>query len=138
MKPLLLLLTLLLASFQSLADKPVAQATIPGTTLISAEQLVEMIYSFPTLIIVDARRHEEYAKGHIEGAIFMLDTDMTPALLSSKVRTKETPLVFYCNGERCMRSTNASKKAVSWGYQRIYWFRGGWQEWLAKGLPVSR
>jgi rhodanese-related sulfurtransferase len=138
MKPLILLLTLLLTATSALADKPVAPETIPGTQLITAEQLVELIDSTPGLVIIDARRHEEYARGHIEGAIFMLDTDMTPEKLSSKVRSKNNPVVFYCNGERCVRSTNASKKAVSWGYKRIYWFRGGWQEWHSKGLPVSR
>jgi rhodanese-related sulfurtransferase len=138
MKPLILLLTLLFTTTSALADKPVAPEAIPGTQLITAEQLVELINSTPGLVIIDARHHEEYARGHIEGAIFMLDTDMTPGKLGSKVHSKETPLVFYCNGERCARSTNASKKAMSWGYKRIYWFRGGWQEWHSKGLPVSR
>lgn len=138
MKPLILLLTLLLTTTSALADKPVAPEAIPGTQLITAEQLVELINSTPGLVIIDARRHEEYARGHIEGAIFMLDTDMTPEMLKRKVRSKESPVVFYCNGERCVRSTNASIKAVSWGYKRVYWFRGGWQEWHSKGLPVSR
>jgi rhodanese-related sulfurtransferase len=138
MKPLILLLALLLTATSALADKPVAPEAIPGTRLITAEQLVELISTTPGLVIIDARRHEEYARGHIEGAIFMLDTDMTPEKLSSKVRSKNTPVVFYCNGERCVRSTNASNKAVSWGYKHIYWFRGGWQEWRSKGLPVSR
>lgn len=138
MKPLLLLLTLLLPAAAALADKPVAPESIPGTTRITAEELIEMINSIPDLVIIDARRREEYAKGHIEGALFLLDTDMTPEKLASKLPSKETPVVFYCNGERCTRSTNASKKAVKWGYRRVYWFRGGWQEWSKKGLPVSR
>lgn len=138
MKPPLLLLSLLLATPPALADKPVAPDAIPGTTRITAEQLVELINSTPELVIIDARHHEEYAKGHIEGALFMLDTDMTPEKLGKKVHSKNTPVVFYCNGERCARSTNASQNAVSWGYRRVYWFRGGWQEWRDKGLPVSR
>ena len=138
MKPLAMLLTLLLASPLAHADKPLAPDTIPGTTLITAEQLVELINTTPGLIIIDARLHDEYAKGHIEGSLFMLDTDMTPEKLCNMVRTRETPVVFYCNGERCKRSTNAASKAVSWGYRRIFWFRGGWREWTNKGFPVSR
>lgn len=138
MKPLFLLLPLLLAAIPAFADKPVAPETIPGTSRVTAEELVELISSTPDLVIIDARRNEEFAKGHIEGAVVMLDTDMTPEMLGSKVKNKETPVVFYCNGERCVRSTNAAKKAVSWGYHRVYWFRGGWQEWSKKGLPISR
>lgn len=138
MKTLVTLLMLLLTAVPALADKPIAPESIPGTSRVSAEQLVEMINTTPDLVIIDARHHKEYAKGHIEGAHYLLDTDMTPERLARKVPNKETPVVFYCNGERCARSTNAAKQAVSWGYRRVYWFRGGWQEWHDKGLPVSR
>lgn len=138
MKPLFLLLPLLLAAPPTFADKPVAPESIPGASRVTAEELVELIASTPDVVIIDARRHEEFAKGHIEGAIVMLDTDMTQEKLASKVKSKETPVVFYCNGERCARSTNATRKAVSWGYRRVHWFRGGWQEWHNKGLPISR
>ncbi len=138
MKLSVLLSAMLFAATPAFADKPVAPNAIPGTHIITAEQLIELINTTPELVIIDARRHEEYAKGHVEGAICMLDSDMTPETLASKVRNKAIPVVFYCNGGRCMRSTNAAQKAVNWGYQRIYWFRGGWEEWREKGLPFSQ
>lgn len=138
MRPIVLLLSLLLAATSVFADKPVAPAVIPATTLITAEQLVDLIDATPALVIIDARRHEEYLKGHIEGAVYMLDTEMTPEKLGGVVPSKASPIVFYCNGERCPRSSNAALKALSWGYQHIYWFRGGWQEWKDKSLPISR
>ena len=58
--------------------------------------------------------------------------------LSHLAARPDTPLLFYCNGERCLRSSHAAKMAVNWGYTRVYWFRGGWQEWLDKQLPVTR
>jgi rhodanese-related sulfurtransferase len=45
-------------------------------------------------------------------------------------------LLFYCNGVRCLRSSAAIKKAVDWGYTNIFWFRGGWNEWTEKRLPI--
>lgn len=132
------LLVLSLATLSALADKPIAPQAVAGTTLVTAEQVVGMIRSVPELVIVDARNHDEYAKGHIEGALSILDTDMTEQLLAKSVHSKESPVLFYCNGERCLRSTNAAQKAVKWGYRRIYWLRGGWQEWTNKGLPVSQ
>lgn len=138
MKRVTSLLMLFCLSMPALADKPVAPEQIRGATNLTAEQVVQKIQSTPQLVIIDARRHEEYAKGHIEGAITLLDTDMTEALLAKHVRNKNTPILFYCNGERCLRSTNATQKALGWGYSNIFWFRGGWQEWTTKELPIAK
>ncbi|HEY0633942.1 MAG TPA: rhodanese-like domain-containing protein [Gammaproteobacteria bacterium] len=138
MQRLILLFTLMLAAFTARADKPIAPEAVAGTTQVTAEQLVGMIKSTPELVIIDARHHDEYLRGHIEGALSMLDTEMTAARLAQQVRDKETPLLFYCNGERCLRSANAAHKAVKWGYRRVFWLRGGWQEWTSKALPISQ
>ena len=129
---------LMLISTAALADKPTAPETIDGATNLSAEQVVDLIMATPELTIIDARKHEEYAKGHIEGAISLLDTAMGEADLAKHVADKSSPVLFYCNGKRCMRSTKAAKKALSWGYSKVYWFRGGWVEWREKQMPVSR
>ena len=120
------------------ADKPVAPAEIAGATNVSAEKLVEMVAAMPQLIIIDARRQEEFEKGHIEGAVNLLDTDMTQARLAKLVAGTDAPVLFYCNGERCLRSTNAAKLALGWGYRKVYWFRGGWNEWSDKNLPITK
>lgn len=137
MKKLLLSL-LLLCSTAALADKPIAPEHIPGATDLKAEQIIELILNTPQLVIIDARKEDEFAKGHIEKAISLLDTKMTEATLAAHVPEKDTPILFYCNGERCLRSSNAAHKALSWGYQTIYWFRGGWVEWRDKNLPVAK
>lgn len=120
------------------ADKPLAPREVPGAVNVSAEKLVEMIASMPRLVVIDARRKEEFDKGHVEGAVNLLDTDMTRASLARLALQSDTPLLFYCNGERCLRSSNAAKLALEWGYSRVYWFRGGWAEWRDKNLPVSK
>lgn len=122
----------------AMADKPVAPAEIAGAVNVTAEKLVDMVSSTPKLVIIDARRQEEFEKGHIEGAVNLLDTDMTQASLSKLVPKADIPLLFYCNGERCLRSTNAAKLALAWGYRKVYWFRGGWKEWSDKNLPVAK
>lgn len=137
MRTWLALLLCCLAS-AAFADKPIAPDAIPGTQRISAREAVGLILSRPELLIVDARRPEEHAKGHIENAVSLLDSELTPQQLARYAASPATPLLIYCNGERCARSGNASRKAVAWGYREVYWFRGGWQEWLAEGLPVAR
>jgi rhodanese-related sulfurtransferase len=136
--PQLLLIPVLLLALPVLAEKPLAPEQIAGTIRISAEQAVDLILSTPNLVVIDSRVMDEYAKGHIEGAISLLDTQMSEDILAEYVPDKATPLLFYCNGERCMRSGNACIKALAWGYSKVYWFRGGWKQWQAKELPVAR
>lgn len=118
------------------AEKPYAPDAVPGALTVSAEQVIELTLSRPELVIIDARKKSEYGKGHIEGAANQLNTTMKQADLERLVPNKATPIVFYCNGIRCMRSSDAIRKATAWGYRNIFWFRGGWKEWTDKRLPV--
>ncbi len=68
---LLLFSTSLLA-----AEKPYPPETIPGAVIVSAEEVVELILARPELIIIDSRKKSEYTKGHIEGAVNLLNTAM--------------------------------------------------------------
>jgi rhodanese-related sulfurtransferase len=122
----------------AMADKPMAPEVIAGTMRVSAEEVVELAASVPGLVIIDSRYREEFAKGHIEGAINLIGTELKREDLARVAPNLDVPLLFYCNGERCIRSGTAAKKAVDWGYRRVYWFRDGWQVWMEKHLPVSK
>jgi len=128
---------LVLCSFTLHAGpKPTVPGQIPGASNLTAEQVIELILTKPDLIVIDSRKKTEYIKGHIEGAINMLNTSMTKAGMETVVSDKTSTLLFYCNGQRCLRSSDAVKKALSWGYKDVYWFRGGWKEWTEKRLPI--
>jgi len=130
--------SLLIFNKAVLAEKPLAPEKLQGAIRVGAEEAVELIINMKNLIIVDSRKEVEYLKGHIQGSVNLLDTEMTLEKLSKHVPDKSTPLLFYCNGQRCLRSLRASTKALDWGYEKIYWFRGGWSEWIKKGMPISR
>jgi len=119
------------------AAKPLAEENIQGSTKVSSEEVIDLILNNPELVVIDSRYHKEYTKGHIQGAINILDTDMTDDILRNYTSDYSTPLLFYCNGERCLRSSHAVNKAIKWGYKKIYWFRKGWLEWLDKQFPVE-
>jgi rhodanese-related sulfurtransferase len=122
---------------QARAEKPFAPDRIDGVTIVDAAGVIELIYSMPELTIIDSRLVSEYEKGHIEGALHLLDTDMSEQTLTRIVRDHDLPILFYCNGERCLRSANAIEQAISYGYSNLYWFRSGWQEWLDLELPIT-
>lgn len=133
-----ILLAVSLFSPLTWAEKPIAPEAIEGAKTLNAEEVIQLILTEPRLVIIDSRKQEEYAKGHIQGAISLLDTSMVQASLARLTRTKDTPLLFYCNGIRCLRSSNAVQKAKEWGYTELFWFRGGWAEWQEKLLPMAQ
>lgn len=137
-KPVPMLLLLLIPVTQVWADMIKAPGHIEGATTLTAEKTIELILNDPSLVLIDSRKFEEFEKGHIESAINLPDTDMSAEMLARYAAGRDTPILFYCNGPRCLRSTNAITKAISWGYQQLYWFRGGWLEWQQKKLPIAQ
>ncbi|MGH8209820.1 MAG: MBL fold metallo-hydrolase [Steroidobacteraceae bacterium] len=45
-------------------------------------------------------------------------------------------LVIYCH-KTCWLSWNAAKRAISYGYRNVYWFRDGIEGWKAAGYPTA-
>jgi len=124
------------SSIAAAVEKPYAPENIAGASRVSAEEVVDLILSNPDMIIIDSRKKTEYLKGHIEGAINILNTELALDDLETIVPERTQAVLFYCNGARCLRSSDSIDKAVGWGYTNIFWFRGGWQEWTEKRLPV--
>jgi rhodanese-related sulfurtransferase len=135
-KSIFFIILALFSSTLSAEQKPHAPEAIEGTIIVNAEEAIDLILNNPDLIVIDARKKTEYVKGHIEGAINMLNTQMKAEDLENVAADKSRAILFYCNGTRCMRSADAIRKAKSWGYTNLIWFRGGWKEWTDKRLPV--
>ena len=117
-------------------EKPYAPEVIQDVVIVTAEQAIEMILSSPELLVIDSRKKTEYLKGHIEGSINILNTQLEREELERIAPDKTKAILFYCNGIRCLRSSDSINKARSWGYSNLIWFRGGWKEWTDKRLPV--
>jgi len=132
----LLMIGLTLAMALPALGREDAPMQIAGATTVGAEQVVDLIRREPKLVIVDARHIGDYKAGAIEGAINLLDTDMTAEKLATLASERNTPVLFYCNGVKCGRAANAVVKALSWGYSNVYYYALGMMEWKAKHLPL--
>ncbi len=133
---LLLWCSMMFSCVVSAEQKPFAPENIQGVPIVSAEDAIELILTTPHLIVIDSRKKAEYQKGHIEGAINLLNTQLKFDDIERVSPLKSSPILFYCNGTRCLRSSDSINKAKDWGYSNLIWFRGGWKEWTEKRLPV--
>jgi len=128
----------LLCANNAFAETEAVPEQIEGVTRISAEKLIDLLDEYDDLVIIDARKPSDRAKGFIEDSIPLPDFDTNAATLAQHLASKSTPVIFYCNGEKCGRSVKSSKLAVTEGYSKVFWFRGGWAEWVEKGYPVDK
>jgi rhodanese-related sulfurtransferase len=113
-----------------------APLEIAGAKTVSCKGVVDLISTIPNLVIIDNRTQADFKSGHIEGAIHILDTDMTEESLAKAVKTRATPLLFYCNGVKCGRAAKATSKAVEWGYSNVYYYAEGIHDWKENQLPL--
>ena len=98
---------------------------------ITMDEVVTMMAQETGYIILDVRRPDEFAEGHIPGAINVanetIGTDEIPELPN-----KDQLIMVYCRSGR--RSKEASEKLVKLGYTNIVEF-GGILDW--KGEIVT-
>lgn len=89
------------------------------------------------VIFIDSRSKEEYAQGHIKGAINIpfYESEKYEDVLSKL--DKNDLIVTYCSGEDCDTSILHGDELFQKGYKRVYIFHGGWNDWLDAGYPVE-
>lgn len=101
-----------------------ADAAKAGYTKITAEEGKKMLDA-GGVTLVDVRTAEEFAAGHIEGAINVanesIGTEMPEALPD-----KDATIVVYCRSGR--RSADAAAKLAAIGYTQVY-DMGGIIDW---------
>ena len=94
-------------------------------TQISQAEALQMMQEQENYLIVDVRRPDEFAEGHIAGAINVPNeeiADEMPELLPDK----DQLLLIYCRSGN--RSKEASQKLADMGYTNVYEF-GGINTW---------
>ena len=84
--------------------------------------------------VLDVRPAEEFAAGHLPGAI-NVPVDKLEAYLAKLPKRKE--VIAYCRGPYCLMSFEAVQKLRKRGFKAKR-LADGYPEWRAAGLPVER
>ena len=103
-----------------------SSCTAPGSSSlgyrqISMDKAVKMMKDEKNYIILDVRRPDEYAEGHIPGAINVPNEEIGTAEIP-ELPDKSQLILVYCRRGR--RSKEASEKLVKLGYTNIVEFGG--------------
>jgi len=92
---------------------------------ITAEDAKKLMDAESDYIIVDARTEEEFAEGHIPGAILIPEYEITDRA-QSELPDKDQLILVYCRSGR--RSKIASQALADLGYTNVKEF-GGIIDW---------
>src|SRR5271167_601950 len=87
------------------------------------------------LILVDVREDNEWAKGHLPGAVHM-GKGVIERDIEQQVPDTRTKLVLYCGGG--FRSALVADNLQKMGYTNVESMDGGWRGWTEAGLPTVR
>jgi len=99
---------------------------------IPAEELLERA-QLGLVTVLDVRPPEEYAAGHLPGAI-NIASDTLASHLKRLPKGKE--VIAYCRGPYCLLSVDAVTLLRQKGYKARR-LEDGFPEWKASGLPVD-
>lgn len=105
-----------------------------GATNIGASDFISKTAE-PGVVIVDVRTPEEFAAGHLQGA---LNLDVSASTFDSQIATLDKDVVYavYCRSGN--RSTIAVGKMSDAGFTNLFNFnQGGFAELAAAGAPTE-
>ena len=100
---------------------------------ISAAELHALRESGAAPVVIDVRTPEEYASGHVPGAV-----NIPFDQVAQRIAEVEAPhgVVLYCMvGPRARKGESA---LLAVGYASVFHLEGGLAAWQAAGLPVER
>ena len=139
--------------------RAVTPCTLRGATVLSADQLADLIASDDPILIdvLPAQRRPKHldknalwlppARNNIAQSVWLPNTGfgilpieeeryLRDNLLRLTHNDAARALVFYCDSE-CWMSWNAARRAIEWGYSSVYWYPDGSDGWAESGRPLE-
>jgi rhodanese-related sulfurtransferase len=103
-----------------------SQSVVQVAPVIAPAALRAMLVAQTKLVLVDVRRPEEFAAGHIDGAILI---PLETIAAAYRNLPKDTRLVVYCRSGQ--RSAQAVTFLLAHGYGNVVSLDGGFVAWGA-------
>jgi len=132
----------LLTSMRKLAESQLAEVEQLVRSYLTVKDDLEAVPRSELLervrnglaIVVDVRPPEEYAAGHVPGAVNIPLKDLEQRL---KELPREQEIVAYCRGPHCVLAFDAVAQLRAQGFHARR-LEDGFPEWREAGLPVEK
>lgn len=88
------------------------------------------------VVFVETLGPNNYAEAHLPGAINIPHTrvdELAPGMLPDK----SAQIVVYCSNTACQNSPQAARRLDALGYEKVYDYDEGKQDWIGAGFPTE-
>ncbi len=108
---------------------------------ITPEDMAQNLFK-SSVLILDVREPDEFAAGHLPGAINVprgfleVKADLEHHKRDERLANREQAIACYCGGG--FRSALAAKTLQEMGFSDVTSMAGGWTAWIERSLPVER
>lgn len=106
--------------------------------VITREKLQDWMAAGKPMTIVEVLDPKYFRKFHLPGAINVPLGDDFADEIQKAVPDKSGTVVVYCSDDACQASPKAASKLEELGYQNVYDYEGGKEDWRQAGLPIEQ
>ena len=103
---------------------------------ITREKILAKLDRGEGVILVETLGPRYYEDAHLPGAINIPHTEvdeLAPKLLPDR----SAEVVVYCSNRACQNSPQAARRLDALGYENVYDYEAGKQDWIDAGLPTE-
>lgn len=108
----------------------------PAQQTLNAAQLENLLNTDKSVQVVDVRTPEEVRQSGKIGNAVVIDYSAPDFAQKVAQLDKKRPVVVYCAAGG--RSPRAAAKMTQMGFQKVYDYNGGMNDWLAKGKKTLK
>lgn len=108
-----------------------------GEVLGVSTKKTKEIFDRKVAAFIDARRSDQFAKGHIPGSINIYATEFAENIPKVASIPKDKLIVVYCDGGLCELSHELANELITFGFKKVVVYTGGWEEWSKTNYPKT-
>jgi rhodanese-related sulfurtransferase len=109
-----------------------AKTRVKETNVVDVKRRMESGEKF---LLLDVREDNEWANGHLPGAVHM-GRGIIERDIETRVPETAAKVILYCGGG--FRSALAADNLQKMGYTNVESMDGGWRGWVEAGLPTAK
>lgn len=107
-----------------------------GESLVIVLQQARHFFEQESVLFLDARPENQYAQGHIRGALSLPWQDVDRYFMEMiDLLEEQKRIVTYCDGESCDLSHELALFLKDMGFENVRVLVNGWTAWQQAGLP---
>lgn len=109
-----------------------------GNSLVIDLNHAKELFDQEAAIFVDARSEDQFAEGHVRGALNLPWQGVDRYFVEVAERLDgQKPIITYCDGETCELSHYLALFLIEMGFNDVRILVNGWTVWKGTGFPIG-